>query len=255
MQQGLKRQIVEKGVKQLLDEAKVPQRVHLQVLEALAKRTNEHNKDTKLFRETLLAHLKELGATKQQVQYFSQELTRHQQNHDAQIAAYHTELERSRAIKKGDPGNPGKDAQEIDIANIIAQLIPHLPPAEKGDPGKDAQFDEKVLLKKLIEKIQKDKSLDLSHIRGAQSFIKDGVKYKVEELMHGGGSSTSSSGRNNVTPTGVIPGSIFVLPFTPDSNLRVYLDGVRGILNKDYTVSGTTISTIFPVTTSIVCDD
>lgn len=105
------------------------------------------------------------------------------------------------------------------------------PRGEKGEAiagpkGEDATIDEKKLFEAFIKKIRKEQSLDISNIKNAASFMKDGIRYKVEELMHGGGSSTAGMTITSETPTGAIDDSnvTFTVTHTP---LYIVVNGAQ----------------------------
>lgn len=66
------------------------------------------------------------------------------------------------------------------------------PKGDKGDAGKDAIVNLDDIFDTFVERIRKEKSIDISQIRNANSFIFGGKKYKIEELMHGAGTTTTS---------------------------------------------------------------
>lgn len=91
--------------------------------------------------------------------------------------------------------------------------------------------------------------IDISHIKNAQSFIFNGKKYKTEELMRGGGSSSGSSTNfaTNEVPTGTIDGlnTTFTLANTPTAgSVSLYQDGLLFTPTTDYSISGATITMV-----------
>lgn len=112
---------------------------------------------------------------------------------------------------RGEPGTDGRDGKDGKDGRDGESIAgPRGPRGEKGETvvgpqgpqgevgpqgldGKEALLDEEKFMKDLVEYIKKYKPLDISHIRNASSFMKDGIRYKIEELMHGGGSSSSTS--------------------------------------------------------------
>lgn len=96
-----------------------------------------------------------------------------------------------------------------------------------------------------IKNLEGDDRLDVSVLRNWQTisnmFVKDGVKYKIEELMHGSGAvGTNVYGE-------VVAGSTttFTLAHTPIAGtVRVHALGQRLTLGTDYTISGATITTV-----------
>lgn len=159
------------------------------------------------------------------------------------------------AVLKGDKGDKGDPGE-----SVAGPEGPQGPQGEKGDSvvgpagrngedgksitgpagkdgkdgrdGKDADLvsiDEEKIAELVIDTVKKNQLLDTSHIKGLQSFIKDGISYKVEELMHGGGGS--SSGGDVSGPSSAIENSIALYSDTTgklikDSFLVVTSDGV-----------------------------
>ncbi len=212
----------------------------------------------KNYHDTIAAHKREMTTNQAILRASKKEREEHQRHikeHDAQIDAYNTELERSRTIAKGEPGLPGEpgtpgiDGQNADEQRIIEAILTRIPAPKNGDPGapgKDAQLDEKAFMNRLLGRIKNEQLLDLSHIKGAQGFIKDGVSYKFEELMHGAGSKGGSSGTQVYNEIVSGSGTTFTLAFTPTTGtVVVYGNGQRltpGASN-DYTISGAIITT------------
>ena len=93
----------------------------------------------------------------------------------------------------------------------------------------------------MLEKLKKEQILDLTHIKGAQTFIKDGIKYRVEELMHGGSKSSGGTGYTVETPSGTIDGTNVTFTVTA---VPVYIisDGATYFANNGYTILGLTLT-------------
>lgn len=191
----LKKSLITEALTNALDKANVPQRQHLMVIQALQRRMADHQKDMQSHQDTLKS--------------FEETLKGHEdvtKRHKEQMSEWDTVSKHLTSIEhlQGQPGEAGytpikgvdyrdgKDADPEMILNRILEMLPNFIP--EPVPGEDAQIDEDALLKKLIIKIQREKPLDLTHIKGAQKFMKDGVSYKFEELMHGGGSKSSGTG-------------------------------------------------------------
>lgn len=250
--QTLKRQILEKGIKALLDEAKVPQRIHLQVTKALADRMQAHKNDIELHHAVVARHEQHM-----------KEYEIHTQEHQKQIDDYTTRVDefisRDWTGEKGDEGYTpikgvdyadgldGKDADEDKIIEVILSKIP-VPENGKngrnGFDGEDGQIELKKVTKLIIKMIKDEQLLDLTHIKGAQKFIKDGVSYKIEELMHGGGSKGGTFAV--LTPTaGVVDGFNKVFTFATAPNVIVLDNGnAMNQVSSDGTVNWTGTTTV-----------
>lgn len=231
-----------------LDKANVPMRQHLMVVKALQRRMEEHKKDMLKHGDMLDSYAATL-----------EENNRQNEMHSKQIEDWNTTSQHLLKIDhlQGDPGESGytpikgvdyqdgKDADEEAILNRVLEMLPNFIPDPV--PGKDAEFDEDALTARIISKIKKEKPFDMSHIKGAQSFVKDGVKYKFEELMHGGGGSSNSTGTQVYNEIVFGSGTSWALAFTPLSGtLRLFANGQRLTpgTGNDYTLSGTTITTV-----------
>ena len=154
------------------------------------------------------------------------------------LSIEHIKGEQGEAGLDGRDGIDGKDADEEAIKASILEVLPDLIPAPI--PGKDAEFDQPTFIKAVIREIQNSKALDLTHIKGAQKFIKDGVSYKIEELMHGGGSSTGGTGLKYLPlVSGAINdvNTVFVFASTPTI---VVVNGASYINGFGVTISGDT---------------
>lgn len=235
---NLKKQILHEAFTDILDKAKVPARYHLKVIEALHKRIDEHKKDIESHRQHMAAH----GS-------LIQSAVQHNMAHERQLAAWDSKVQavisRDWTGVQGLPGNDGADGISPAVEDIVTAVLSRIPlpkDGEKGDKGKDANEDKIIV--RLIEKIIKDKPLDISHIRNAQGFMKDGIKYKFEELMKGGG---SASGSTTAVWSEAVSGSgtSWTLAHTPATGtLRLYANGQRLTVTVDYTLSGATITTL-----------
>lgn len=76
-----------------------------------------------------------------------------------------------------------------------------------GKNGIDAVVKYDQIIDDLIEKIKKEKPLDISHIRNSNSFLFGGTRYKTAELMHGAGTGGSGSTLTPETPSGAVDDS------------------------------------------------
>ena len=156
------------------------------------------------------------------------------------------EFKESITPQKGKDYVDGKDADPIRVIEAIKAL--------KGEDAK--RFSQVV-----------GSQIDISHVRNASSFIFNGTKYGVEELMHGGGSSSGGSG--TVTSISVasshgLAGSSDGNPATPTITLSTTVTGIvkgdgtafsAAVANTDYqipiilTTTGTSGAATFNGTT------
>lgn len=67
---------------------------------------------------------------------------------------------------------------------------------------------------KLMRQLPEKDRLDISSVRNAQSFLFNGIRYKVEELMRGAGSSSTGGGFTVLPATGTINSANTVFTFT-----------------------------------------
>ena len=133
-------------------------------------------------------------------------------------------------------GEDGKTPTKAELLALIKPLIPEPIPGKIGPPGEP--IDKQEIIDLLIEKIKKEQPIDISHIRNASSFMKDGIKYKIEELMHGGSTPSTatvvatediSAQFDGLATTFTLPAysSILSVTFTgwpPNGNLRPTVD-------------------------------
>lgn len=238
-----KPEILSESLKSAVKETSVPALMLLKVIKNYHDAISAHKRDMTTNQAILRASKKD-----------REEHQRHIKEHDAQIGAYNAELERSRTIAKGDPGEPGApglpgaDGQDADEQRIIESILSRIPLPKDGDPGapgKDAVIDEKAFMNRLLGRIKNEQLLDLSHIKGAQGFIKDGVNYKFEELMHGGsGTGSTINFVNNEIISG--SGTSWTLANTPVvGSVQLYGNGqylTPGVGN-DYQIVASAITT------------
>lgn len=169
-----------------------------------------------------------------------------QQEHTERLAHFDETVTRILALtpKKGDPG---KDAPAIDTTAIVTAVIEALrqdaPPQEEHESA--PELDKDILFKEFIARIQKEKSIDVSHIRNGDSFLFNKTRYKFSELMSGHGSSTGTSGTQVFNE--VVSGSAkaWALAHTPQTGtLRLFANGQRLTPTVDYTLTGANIVTV-----------
>lgn len=228
-----------------MDEHKVPARQMLQVIQLLHKNQTLHRQDLSKHAEVMSRHEDHMTAHERQISDWDQ------------TSEHLKSLTQGEQGQPGENGRPGKDGETPDIEEFVNAVLPRIRIPKDGNPGKkgeDAKFDEGKLLASLIKKIQDEQLLDLSHIKGAQSFIKNGVKYKIEELMHGGGTSaTAAAWMPPERPVGAIDGSntqytISYIPVSYSGDLGV--DGQEYWEGRNWTISGNVITFITPLDSS-----
>lgn len=181
---------------------------------------------------------------------------------------------------KGDRGNKGDQGEMPSIEQmqeVMRTLIPEPVKDENGvlQTNKEALIreiltlvpqKENVTAETLIAAISELKGdrasefgkkigamIDISYIRNAQSFLFNGKKYKFEELMHGGGSSTTS-GLNVATQyilTAIQSGSDVTISLaqlthfaTFDAVICLYRNNIPQTegASYDFTISGSIIT-------------
>lgn len=190
-----KREIIERGVRSLLEDAKVPMRQHLKALKELRERTDLHGADLREWKKNVDAwarivklHERSMAGWESEIEGWRKE------------AARLTSIERLRG-QKGDSVDFDEVVQTVvamlprqemfSKEQVVAALIPFIPEAVKGA---DAVIDKDQLISELIEKIKKDKSIDISDVRNAQTFMFNKKKYNIHELMRGAGGGSTSGG-------------------------------------------------------------
>lgn len=202
----LKRNILEKGIEKLLDEAKVPYRHLLGIVKSLNERIVSHQKDIQTWDNVRQSHERILK---------DHEIRN--RKHDEQNVIFSDKIEKAVERVNGLEPRNGIDGRDADEHKILATVLARIPKEETivgrvmtllpkvengkdgidGDAGKDA--DEQKIIQNVLERIQKEQLIDVSHIRNLQGFVKNGVRYRFEELMKGGGSTGSGSGTTVVT--------------------------------------------------------
>lgn len=146
--------------------------------------------------------------------------------------------------QKGIDYRDGTDAPPVDEQKIVDTVLSKIPPPI---PGKNADpVDEDVLIESIIKEIKKKKLIDISDIKNSGQFMYKGTKYNIYELMHGGGSSTSSI-TYSVDLSAQCNGSNKVFT-VPTNTSFILLTGTDAPLTYrpviDYTGSGTTTLTL-----------
>lgn len=145
-------------------------------------------------------------------------------------------------------GRAGVDAVLPTKEEFVAMIKPLIPAVRDGIDGKSAEIDEDKLVKSLIAIIKKKKLLSSADINGMQGFSKDGIRYKFEELMHGGaGPNATGSITYSVDLSSQCDGvnKVFTVPTNTNFILLTGTDApIIYKLGTDYTGSGTTTLTL-----------
>lgn len=137
----------------------------------------------------------------------------------------------------------GTDAV-VDEEAIVQSVLDKIPPYL---PGKDAVVNEDEIIKSLLKTLKKKRILDVSYIKGLEGFSKDGINYRFEELMHGGGGTSAGSITYSVDLSSQCDGvnKVFTVPTNTNFVLLTGTDApIIYKLNTDYTGSSTTTLTM-----------
>lgn len=191
-----KREILERGLRSMLQESSIPLQMHLKMVQSLRI-------EVERYRSELEDHKKSRSTSETLSKEILKGFSTAQKRIDTAIARMDREIARLTSIKHL-KGEPGKDAV-VDVGEIIELLKPFMPaplPAAAGEPGKDgadAQIDIDELSKEIVDKIRKEKLIEITDIRNAQSFIFNNKRYKFEELMRGAGGSNTGGGVSPLT--------------------------------------------------------
>lgn len=246
-----RRQIIEKGVQALLDEHKVPYRVHAAVLKRVGEIIQEHKADNAVARAERALH-EEMMASHREVM----------KEHEAQLQEWADVVKHVLSLEpvKGDPGKPGKpgapgkNADPVAVDVIARQVMSLLPPPEAPSlesPG----LDEEALFVRFTKRLKKDKSMTISDLKDGQGFLFNGRKYHFSELMKGG--STATGGGANVatqqlTPTAVVDDVTLDLTqlsntftdilFVTRNGQVLMPNGSSGFPGSSWSISGNTIT-------------
>jgi len=98
-----------------------------------------------------------------------------------------------KALKVKD-GKDGKDGRTPTNGELEALMIPIINrlfgSVEIKQPEVTTDFVKEII--KVMKSLPEVDRLEIQDIRNAQQFLFNGKKYRIEELMHGGGGSTSS---------------------------------------------------------------
>lgn len=237
----VKRKTVESAIKRMMEDANVPMRQHLQVLKTLDQRIKAHDGDTKQAKQLVLRFLKHLKSSKDE-----------RDRHASQLGSYDAEVRRLHTLPhikgdKGEKGEKGEPGIAPTLEEIVSEVLRRLPiPKDgmEGRPGRDAEINYGTIIDTVVDHIRRTKAIDISHIRNAETFMWNSKRYKVAELMHGGGSS--SGGFTQLTATGTVDGSNTAFTFTQKPTYIVS-DGTWYIENAGWTWNASTLTATMSV--------
>lgn len=227
--QEQKREIIEKGIKAILEESSIPQRIHLKMVQTLKDQVSGYQKELEEASNSRTEHESLLSEHASSFNDFSERV-------NSLVSSLEQEVQRLTAIDhlKGD------DGKSVEINDVLPHLIPHLPQAEKVDhkkivmdvldmmpiPEKEEtqELDTEALFEEFVTRIQKERLIDVSHIKNAESFIFNGTKYKIEELMRGaGGSSANNTAALTEVVTGIQSGNDVAISLSQLTQTPSYL--------------------------------
>lgn len=243
MNKDILKDAIEKGIKQIMQESDVPYAVHKESIKKMKELIDGLKEEIKNLQQEVKDNEKSRKQHEGQIEFYNK-----------QIQSYQREVERIRTIMKGDRGEKGErgdDGLSPSVEEIVRQVLSVIPlpkdgkDGEKGKDGKDATVNQEKIIKEIIDQIRKKKLISMGDINGG--FSKDGINYKFEELMHGGGGSSGGSitysydlssqcdGANKVF---TVPSNTNFIQLTGSDSPQVYRPTV------DYTGSGTTTLTL-----------
>jgi hypothetical protein len=155
--------------------------------------------------------------------------------------------------ERGEKGEPGEDGDNgsapiIPINEIVTLVLAALPPQTVVQGNSFTLTPETVkAIVKMMGQLPTNDRLDVTGIRNYQSFVFGGKniktkEYKIEELMHGGGSSTGGGVGAWSTPPET-PNSI-ITAFTVGATAPtdVVADGVNLYEGEGYTYAASTVT-------------
>jgi hypothetical protein len=197
-----KREILQRGLRDVLENSSIPRRLHLQMVQTLKRQIDEYRTELEAVTESHGQNLQENKAqARAQALAHEKRIKELGQRVEDTLSQLDSEIERLTNIDhlKGDPG---KNAEPVDYKVVIESLLPYIPApmeGEQGAPGKDAEVDMEELTSEVVAAIRKNKLIEITDIRNANSFIFNKKRYKFEELMRGAGGSTTTGGQSVLT--------------------------------------------------------
>lgn len=227
----LKQTMMQESVTKLMASYKVPAWQLLQALKLHKEEMQSHQKTKSQLDSEREQHTKQIAQYEEKLSGHQDTLTKWQDAADHLLSIEHL---------KGDPG------QSVEMQDVVDAVLPHLPrpeaidqqgivrqvleliPEKTPEPVEDT-LDREALFKEFVSRIQKERLIDVSHIKNAESFIFNGKKYKIEELMRGAGGTSGGSFAVQV-PTGTVDGSNRTFVFTTAPSVIVLDNG--NFMNK-----------------------
>lgn len=202
----LRKDLVQGALKNVIEGTNVPLTHLLKVLRMLQRREQAHKSDREAFHAVMRSMAKK--HVENQTTFDSQrgEDTKQRAKLEETITHLST-LKRGEPGLPGDPGKPGNHGDSVDINDVVAEVLRQIdtgaivsevhrrikiPKVSNGNPGKDAVFDKEKIFTEFLMLIKKNRLLDAADVKGLQGFVKDGTKYRFEELMNGSGFSSGS---------------------------------------------------------------
>lgn len=190
-------------------------------------------------------------------------------NHDKAILEMQREhvkeimrVKQLQSLTRGATGLSGKDGNSPDEDLIAEKVISKIRIPQDGktpfvDENKIAEkvyklvpkpeLDHEAIAEKVIELVQTGKKkLSMKSLGDSETAMQSYLRrYGYKPYIHGGGSSSGST--TNFIENEVVAGSgtSFILANSPVAgSVKVYALGQRLVLTTDYTISGTTITTV-----------
>lgn len=255
----LKKQIFQTAVERVLDAHQVPARqllLALQRMEGIIADYQSLDSSSKTERSAHAAQLKTLENSIKRLTDLIDTYEKNSSTHTKKIgdllnvhAGKAKEINDAIAAAKAlvpEKGDPGADAT-IDVGLVISQVTEalrgSLPQDIVSEPKEE--LDEDAMYQKFVKRIQKERPIDVSHLKNAESFIFGKKKYKIEELMRGSGGTGGASGTSVYGEVVAGSGTAWTLASAPTAGtLRLYANGQRLTVTVDYTQTGTSITTL-----------
>lgn len=250
----IKDEIMHKAVAKMLEEANVPARHHLKLMEVLKKHIDEGNKDRAIWLKVTEKHTKLIAENEAKNKAYDEEIKRlHTLPH------IKGEPGKPGSSIKGDPGEPGQDGTSPSIETVVQEVLSRIP-MPKNPKGQPLDIGEIILevIKSLTD--SKNPLLTTANLKditpftqrlqsainqNSQGFNFNGKRIKFEELMHGGASnkSTSSSKVSDLSSQCTGSNLIFTIPvFTTILTLMGTDAPIIYRPTVDFTATGTTLT-------------